>query len=60
MFFKIFLRQLCIIKKKQDCLEKTFKRWFEINDLDPHSSNFVDPDTHAINADPHHYSQLRL
>ena len=24
-------------------------------DLDPHCSNFVDPDPHTINADPHHW-----
>ena len=24
-------------------------------DPDPHSSKFVDPDPHTINADPHHW-----
>ena len=28
----------------------------DIIDLDPHSSNFVDPDT--INSDPHHYKNI--
>ena len=31
--------------------------WNQISDfivLDPHCPNFVDPDPHSINADPHH------
>ena len=28
-------------------------------DLDPHSSNFVKPDSHAINADPYHCNNVK-
>ena len=32
---------------------------FIVLDPDPHSSNFVDKDRHTINADPHHYINIR-